>query len=86
MATRVANLQLMNVNPTTGEVFLRADPISDLPIKGALSFDTQHRIIEKASLPNTTGFPTLEDYLDLEAGEGFHPVQVDQTLVITTDA
>jgi hypothetical protein len=86
MATRVANLQLMNVNPVTGEVYQRGAPQGSLPIKAALSFETQQRIIEDADLPNTAGFPTLENYLQLEAGDGFRPVQVDQTFVITIDA
>lgn len=83
MATRLANLQLMNVNPVTGEVYQRGS--GPLPIKAALSFSTEHRIIEDPNLPNTEGFPDLDTYLQLEAVDGFHPVQVDQTLVITTD-
>lgn len=85
MPTRVANLQLMNVNPVSGEVFQRSDPAGSLPIKGVLSFDTEHRIIVDDTLPNTAGNPTIKTYLDLEAVDGFKPVQVDQTFVITTD-
>lgn len=85
MATRVARLQLMNINSVTGRPYLRVSPNEFLPVKGVLSFRTEHRVIEDPNLPNSTGYPTVEEYLNRESGDGLRPVQVDQTMVITTD-
>lgn len=79
----VATVGLFNVNSITGEVYHRTDPAIPLPIKGALSFNTEHRIFENPLIPNTAGNPTIDDYLVLEGDSGFIPVKTDQTRVIT---
>lgn len=52
-------------------------------IKESLNFDTQFRVIVSSDNTNTDNNPTIKAYLELEAADGFEPVQVFQTMIIT---
>ncbi len=41
------------------------------------------RVMPDAAYPNTAGYPTIREYLDLEAADGFLLAHLDQTYVIT---
>lgn len=82
IVTHVASLNLFQVDTNTGEVYQRGRA-PGRAIKQNLNFDTQHRIVVDPDIPNTAGNPTIKDYLVLEAGDDFEPVQIFQSLVIT---
>lgn len=56
---------------------------SPLSIKESLDFTTEHRMIHDTSIPNTANSPTIQQYLTLEANDGFEPIQVAQYFVLT---
>jgi hypothetical protein len=58
----------------------------DIPIKGALSFTTEHRILTDSDVPNSAGNPTIKDYLVAEDAGGFNLVHMDQYIIVTSDA
>lgn len=53
------------------------------PIKNALNFTTEHRIFPDTANANTNNFPTIRQYLNLEAAAGFQIVQIGQSFIIT---
>ena len=94
MATRIARLALMHVNPSDGSIFQRGgnsknadgdnvQELQDLPVKGALSFDTQFRVIEDAANDSTVDNPSIEAYVLRESKAGRDVVQINQTMIIT---
>lgn len=81
MATvHVANLGLVKIKPD-GTPYHRGS--STRNISECLNFSEEHRIFPNNSNPNTEGYPTLEDYLNLEAADGYIPQIVNQSMVIT---
>lgn len=46
----------------------------------------EHRVMEDASIPNTAGFPTIANYLKLEADDNYIIRHLDQYMIITYDA
>lgn len=48
-----------------------------------LIFENQIRIVPDASIGSSADYPTIQQYLALEAAAGFQPVQVGQTFVVT---
>ena len=93
--TQLAFLALMNVNPISGDVYQRGgsskkvdgsndQDLQNNQIKTVLIFDTEFRVIKDPDNSNTEDNPNLKTYLEREAVDGRIPVQVDQTLVITT--
>lgn len=80
--THFAELGLFHVNPASGRVYQRGTG-GDLTIKESLVFETQQRVVEKASNDHTSGNPTLEEYLQLEAEDDFQLKEVNQSFVVT---
>lgn len=84
MAIHVATFVLVHVDSITGEIFTKDGSTMkkftsenlNKPIERARNFSTEARV-------NTTGYPTLEDYLEAEAGAGFKFKHLDQTYIIT---
>lgn len=64
-----------------GNVYQRGN--DSRTIKETLSFRTEHRIVEKAGNSNTAGNPTVEAYLELEAGDDFQLKQITQSFIVT---
>lgn len=79
MAIHVANIGLTQVTPS-GTVKSRAN----MTIKEAITASTEHRIIPNPSIPNTSGSPTIADYIVLEEAAGFGLAHIDQYFVITS--
>lgn len=44
---------------------------------------TEMRIIPDESLPNTSGAPTIQEYLDLETDDGYKAIHITNTAIIT---
>lgn len=80
MQTHFATISLVRV-AQDGTIYNASD--TNKSLKEALNFTTEHRIIPDASIPNSANYPTIQQYLTLEAASGFQPVQVAQYFVIT---
>jgi hypothetical protein len=65
-----------NGNVTEGE----PSPNQDLLVT---DFTTEHRVVHNPNVPNSDGWPTMEDYLVAEARDGFIPVHIDQYMIVT---
>jgi len=76
----VVSLGLMNISPD-GTVYQRGS--SNLTIKKALNFSTEHRVIVDTNISSTSGNPNIKEYLEREAANDFEPVQIFQSLIIT---
>lgn len=76
----LAEIGLVHIKPD-GTAYSRSR--KDVSIKDALNFSTEHRILLDSTNANTANHPTLKSYLQLEAGDGFEPVTVTQSFVIT---
>ena len=80
----------MNVH-TARVAFLRVDAVGTViskdsitePLSSHLSGSHEHRILEDATIPNTSGNPTVKTYLELEASEDYVLNYMDQNSVIT---
>lgn len=55
-------------------------------IKAMTQASSELRILEDSDLPNTSGFPTIEDYLTLEAAGNFVIYYLGQNFIITYHA
>lgn len=79
---RVARLGLVQVKPD-GTVIRK----SDATLKDMLRFETQERILDNttgdSAAPNSGNFPTIEEYLELEAANEFTLAYLDQNKIIT---
>ena len=52
-------------------------------IAEALHSSMDHLLIPDATIPNSAGYPTIKDYLNAEALDGYEFRHLDQTFVIT---
>jgi hypothetical protein len=77
----IAELAYLNVLPD-GRVVRRSNQ-ANLSINEMLKFDTEFRVTADSGNTNTNGSPTIKTYLEREAADGFEPVQVFQTMIIT---
>lgn len=80
--SRLATFGLFQVDTISGRVYQRGAG-NNLSIKEVLRFQTEHRIVEDATLSNTSGNPNLKTYLELEAADGFQLKEVNQSFVVT---
>jgi hypothetical protein len=78
--THFATIGLVRIAPN-GTLYNASD--TKKSFKEALMFETDHRILPDASIPNSAGYPNIQQYLNLEATSGFQPVQVAQYFVVT---
>jgi hypothetical protein len=63
--------------------FYTNDQAPGITYKDAMHFTQDWRVLPNTNLPNTIGYPTIAEYLSLEATYLFKPVQVTQTFIIT---
>jgi len=56
-----------------------------MTISEAIVSTTEIRVMEDTDNPNTSGYPTVKDYLTLESGDGFKFAHMDQTYLITQE-
>jgi hypothetical protein len=78
MQVHVVNIAPVNVHPLTGARVNKSQSINDV-----IMTDTAMRIIPNAAVPNSANYPTLEQYLTLEAAGNYKLQHLDQTTVIT---
>lgn len=83
MATiHYVQLQQMPINPLTGNVVVR----STAKIRDMLQTNLEWRVIEKVSVPNSAGNPTVDAYLALEAADGLLVGHMDVSNIVTQKA
>jgi hypothetical protein len=63
--------------------FYTNDSAPGITIKDAMHFTQDFRVLPNDDIPNAIGYPTIAEYLSLEATYSFKPVQVTQTFIIT---
>jgi archaellin len=78
IALHVATIALMPVN-SAGVVVNK----NQATIKEMMRTSSEMRVISDVALPNTANNPTVADYLELEAADGFILNHLDQTYIIT---
>lgn len=76
--THTAVIKLMSVNQLGAVV-----DKNDLSLKEVATVDTEPRIIEDEAIPNSSGNPTISEYIQLEAGDDYRLMHLDQTYIIT---
>ena len=81
MSTRVVNVGLFPVD-ATGNVIIKNSKSTTIGTMSA-STSTQHRVIPDSTVPNSTGYPTIKDYLVLEDAGGWLFKHMDQSFIIT---
>lgn len=76
----VARVGFLNVD-ATGTVVKKDDP--NVTIKQQMQTSTEHRVLEDAAIPNTSGYPTVKAYLEAEAANDYVLEYMDQNTIIT---
>jgi len=79
----VARVNFVTVNSLGQFVDKNADTDNPATINEMLSFRNEHRVLEDPAIPNTTDYPTVPDYIELEAGDNFVVHYMDQNMIIT---
>jgi uncharacterized protein YmfQ (DUF2313 family) len=64
-----------------GTIFQRGK--DNVTIGEACNLNTQERVTQNNNKPNTTGYPTLEEYLNREAADGYQVKIINQSYVVT---
>lgn len=80
MQVHYAEVSLIHLKPD-GTPYTRSKGTTT--IKEACQFTTEHRVFPDPTNPNTDNYPSIRDYLVLEAAAGFEPVQIGQYFIIT---
>jgi hypothetical protein len=79
------NVGLFHVSSEGGPVLLKNDP--DVTLKQMAVSSQEHRVIPRTTGPcsttNSAGYPTIPQYLALEAGDDFALAYMDQFTIIT---
>ena len=76
----IANIGIFNIDASG--IILKKDD-SSVTIKQQLTASMEHLIIEDASIPNSSGYPTVKQYLEDEAADDYVLSHIDQNKVIT---
>jgi len=63
-------------------IILKKDD-SSVTIKQQLNASMEHLVIEDASIPNSSGYPTIKQYLEDEASSDYVLEYMDQHTIIT---
>lgn len=80
ISVHVARVGFFNVD-NVGNV-LKKDDVS-VSLKQQLQTSIDHRVIEDAVIPNSSGNPTVKTYLEAEAGDDFVLYHMDQNTIVT---
>lgn len=76
----VARVGVFSVD-ATGNILRKDD--ADVTIKQQLSSSLEHLVIEDAEVPNSSGYPTVAEYIKLEAADNYVISHIDQTMILT---
>ena len=52
-------------------------------IKEVINSDTEMRIVPDASVPNSSGKPSIKEYIELENAAGFKLGSITNTMIVT---
>ena len=77
-STHVAELTIVPIDPV-GNVVDK----NKVSIARMMTASSEIRVLPDAALANTTDYPTVKDYLNREAADGYVLAHLDQTYVIT---
>lgn len=80
IGVHVVRVGVFNVD-ATGNILRKDD--ADVTIKQQLTSSIEHLVIEDAAVPNTSGNPTVAEYIKLEAVSDYALSHIDQTTIIT---
>lgn len=80
MAVHVARVDLVHLTKDGNPVKKANTTIGDM-----MTASHEHRVLEDAGIPNSTGFPTVKAYLEAEYDSGFVLRHMDQYYIITDD-
>jgi hypothetical protein len=80
LTVHVASFRLMNVD-VNGNPIDKNDKSTSISQLSYTRMETL--VIPDSSVPNTTGYPTIKEYLEREATDGFKLNHLSQTMVIT---
>lgn len=81
---RIARVGFFAINKMTGQKVDKNSPSTT--INDVLMTEHQHRVIEDlVNAPNSSGNPTVADYLKLEATQDYVVYHMDQTMIVTYD-
>lgn len=75
----IVNTGLFKVD-ATGNVVLKDDSAT---LRQHLSTGMEHRVIPSADVPTSVGYPTVKEFLVLEAAAGYVLNHMDQTTIVT---
>ena len=80
MGVHVARVGVFNVD-ALGNILKKDD--ASITLKQQLSTSIEHLVVEDAANSNTSGNPTVKQYLELEAGDDYIIAYMDQSTVVT---
>lgn len=80
IGVHVARVGVFNVD-ATGNILRKDD--ADVTIKQQLTSSIEHLVIEDSSVSNTSGNPTVAEYIRLEAADDYVLAHIDQTMILT---
>jgi hypothetical protein len=76
----VARVAALNVD-NTGNVVKKDDP--NVSLRQQLQTRLDHRVLEDAAIANSSGNPSVKDYIEAEAADDYVVHHMDQTTIIT---
>lgn len=79
MAIHIVNIRLMPVDKQGNPILKESATIEQIKNQGA----HEMRVIPNDNVPNSAGYPTIEDYLILEDSGGLTLRHMDQYTIIT---
>lgn len=83
MAIHNVSVNLININPITRQAIDK----NTATIKEMLNSQLEMRVMPNPSIPNSSGYPTLQEYIALEEDDGFFLVEGNHvtTVIITQE-
>ncbi len=79
----LVNVQFIGVD-AVGNVVDKND--RSTAITQVLNTSHEHRVIPDAAVPNSSGYPTIKAYLELEAASNYILAHLSQNMIITYSA
>jgi hypothetical protein len=80
LTVHVVNTRLVNVD-NTGTIIDKNS--KDTTINQLKNTRMESRIIPDSNVPSSAGYPTIKEFLTLEAAAGFKLHHMDQTYIVT---
>ncbi len=85
MVVHIARTAVLAINIKTGKPINKEDPATT--IADTLRTEHKHVVIPNITdAPHSANWPTVEQYIKLEAAAGFKVHHMDQTMILTYDS